>query len=318
MKWSNIKNHIVRAQQPIPDQHGTPSKFGVHVSRIGVIAIIGSVILLGALVYAGLGGGFPLGSNDCPTGTAPSSTTGECLTVIAFPICTDPKADGNYFGPEYWETYAQERPQYIFNFVPDNSACIYCVPGDVWSSADDQCITPADICPTTIMYNGSVDPNTVGDQTVFPIVSGTSYTEEGRLCGIFGCKTMGDVNYTSIATLHNPSLCSGSTGGDLCPNLDGIQTEIPDGYLLFRDGNCIPATNWCSNISGWTQPVLPVSSIPGVTYKRLKFQCRAFACATSPLVGTFDTIKGIQIVIESDEELACAPSGPKKPAVSEE
>ncbi len=37
---------------------------------------------------------------------------------------------------------------------------------------------------------------------------------------------------------------------DVCPNLDGIQSSLPDGYTVNNDGQCVLITDLCPNIDG--------------------------------------------------------------------
>jgi len=47
---------------------------------------------------------------------------------------------------------------------------------------------------------------------------------------------------------------------DVCPNLDGVQSVVPDGYQVDADGNCVPIppppADVCPNIAG-TQETIP-------------------------------------------------------------
>lgn len=37
---------------------------------------------------------------------------------------------------------------------------------------------------------------------------------------------------------------------DVCPNLEGNQASVPDGYYVNEDGNCVPIQDVCPNIDG--------------------------------------------------------------------
>jgi|GEM_PF-1175709 len=45
---------------------------------------------------------------------------------------------------------------------------------------------------------------------------------------------------------------TGSTGTDVCPNISGVQTSVPSGYIKDGAGNCVPQTETdvCPNITG--------------------------------------------------------------------
>lgn len=67
-----------------------------------------------------------------------------------------------------------------------------------------------------------------------------------------------DPGYSFTKTLTSPDNCYTPPVTDLCPNLDGVQESIPDGYLL-QEGNCVlppPPVDVCPNLDG-NQEELP-------------------------------------------------------------
>ena len=57
---------------------------------------------------------------------------------------------------------------------------------------------------------------------------------------------------------HIDILVGESPGDDLCPNIDGVQSEVPDGLIIDNQGNCVepPPVDVCPNIDG-LQTVIP-------------------------------------------------------------
>jgi uncharacterized repeat protein (TIGR01451 family) len=55
------------------------------------------------------------------------------------------------------------------------------------------------------------------------------------------------------------SACPQSAPDDVCPNLDGVQESVPDGYVKDEQGSCVkipPPVDVCPNLDG-AQPALP-------------------------------------------------------------
>ena len=70
------------------------------------------------------------------------------------------------------------------------------------------------------------------------------------------CNDPAASNYQALTpgeTVANNSLCSYPPPPDVCPNIEGIQQEIPDGYHL-EDDNCVEdepeVTDMCPNLEG--------------------------------------------------------------------
>ena len=71
--------------------------------------------------------------------------------------------------------------------------------------------------------------------------------------------TFGGVNYPGQGDVSNCQAEEEPEEDDLCLNLEGIQTEIPAGYLLEGEGQCVPeeeTLDLCPNLEG-DQGVVP-------------------------------------------------------------
>lgn len=96
----------------------------------------------------------------------------------------------------------------------------------------------------------------LGDKTVqnpTPIDDGLSSDfTNGTTSGTNSSGT--DTIPTTVSTFTGDSYSpdSGETSTDLCPNIGGIQTTVPDDRILDESGNCTPITNGdlCLNITG--------------------------------------------------------------------
>ncbi|MFC1750800.1 VWA domain-containing protein [Pseudomonadota bacterium] len=55
-------------------------------------------------------------------------------------------------------------------------------------------------------------------------------------------RLVGDISFSAVQSRHNPNFtCDGEVPeDDVCPNIDGIQTQVPDGYHIDDQGNCVP------------------------------------------------------------------------------
>ncbi len=99
--------------------------------------------------------------------------------------------------------------------------------------------------------SASADPNIV-------VASGSVMTDaDGNFClAAYTVAADDDGEYSvKVGNKGDNYRVQGSTPPpvDLCPNIEGIQTEIPAGMELNEDGNCVPVTppaDLCPNIEG--------------------------------------------------------------------
>ncbi|MBI4733030.1 MAG: hypothetical protein HY781_13060 [Chloroflexi bacterium] len=170
------------------------------------------------------------------------------LLVNAVPSGNVMAAGQNYTPPEPDE-------------VQLNLSHIYCYDGD-----DPDLIGLVEIHFVLLNVPDGITPGTL--TYTYGSIAPTSHT--GNVWHYFDYKPDGyyDIQSASVVVdgetinLHNPGVYAddyecGTPPTDVCPNIDGNQATIPDGFYMDENGDCVPIPpDLCPNIDG-TQLTVP-------------------------------------------------------------